>query len=58
MMPVFWASEEGQLTSSLANEFKKKVYGAEYGIEAGVYGAVGLGGPCILCACMELYCGH
>ena len=48
MMPVFWISGEGQLTSSHATEFKKKVYGAEHGIEAGVYGAVGLGGQCIL----------
>ena len=47
MMPVFWVSDEGQVTSSHANEFKKKVYGAEYRIEAGVYGAVGLGGQSI-----------
>ena len=44
MMPVFWASEEGSLTKSLANEFKKKVYGAKYGMEAAVWGGVGLGG--------------
>ena len=43
MMPVFWASEEGSLTKSLANEFKKKVYVAE-GIEGGVWAGVGLGG--------------
>ena len=53
MMPVFWASEEGGLTNSLASEFKGKVYGAKYGIEAGVWGAVGLGGwyicLCVLC---------
>ena len=47
MMPVFWVSDEGQVTSSHANEFKKKVYGAEYRIEAGVYGAVSLGGQSI-----------
>lgn len=44
MMPVFWASEEGSLTKSLANEFKKKVYVAKYGIEGGVWAGVGLGG--------------
>ena len=44
MMPVFWASEEGSLTHSQANEFKLKVYGAKYGIEAAVWGAVGIGG--------------
>ena len=44
MMPVFWASEEGSLTHSLANKFKGKVYGPKYGMEAGVWGGVGLGG--------------
>ena len=44
MMPVFWASEEGSLTHSLANKFKGKVYGAKYGMEAAVWGGVGLGG--------------
>ena len=44
MMPVFWASEEGSLTHSLANESKGKVYGPKYGMEAGVWGGVGLGG--------------
>lgn len=47
MMPVFWASEEGGLTHSLANEFKQKVYGAKYGMEAAVWGGVGLGGGCV-----------
>jgi lysosome membrane protein 2 len=44
MMPVFWASEEGSLTKSLANKFKKKVYVAKYGMEGAVWGGVGLGG--------------
>ena len=44
MMPVFWASEEGSLTKSLANEFKEKVYVAKYGMEGAVWGSVGLGG--------------
>ena len=44
MMPVFWASEEGSLTKSLANEFKEKVYVAKYGMEGAVWGGVGLGG--------------
>jgi lysosome membrane protein 2 len=44
MMPVFWASEEGTLTKSDANKFKLEVYGAKYGIEAAVWGAVGIGG--------------
>ena len=68
MMPVFWASEEGSLTESLANEFKKKVYAAKYGIEAAVWGGVGLGGmscDChvvlkeffiIMCTIVELKC--
>lgn len=51
MMPVFWASEEGSLTHSLANDFKEKVYGAKYGIEAGVWAAVGIGGIVYMYMC-------
>ena len=44
MLPVFWASEEGSLTLSLANKFKEEVYGVEYAIEGGVFAAIGLAG--------------
>ena len=47
MMPVFWASEEGTLSKSDANKFKLEVYGAKYGIEAAVWGSVGIGGVCV-----------
>ena len=42
MLPVFWASEEGMLTLSLANKFKEEVYGVEYAIEGGVHGEIRL----------------
>ena len=44
MLPVFWASEEGSLTLSLANEFKEEVYGVEYAIEGGAFAVIGLAG--------------
>ena len=44
MLPVFWASEEGSLSVSLANEFKQKVYGVEYAIEGGILAAIGVAG--------------
>ena len=46
MMPVFWATEEGNITADLANEFKNKVFGVTTGISWGVIGLIILFGEC------------
>ena len=40
MMPVFWATEEGNITAELANEFKNKVFGVTTGISWGIIGLI------------------
>ena len=47
MLPIFYASEQGGVTESLANEFKKKVYGIEYGLLGGIFGLIGLLGELV-----------
>ena len=44
MLPVWYASEEGGVTTDLANEFKSAVYTVEYGVDGGVFAAIGLAG--------------
>ena len=44
MLPIFWASEDGNITTSLANEFKSAVYSVEYGISGGMLAAIVLAG--------------
>ena len=40
MVPVFWATEEGNITAELANEFKNKVFGVTTGISWAVIGLI------------------
>ena len=43
-LPVYYGSEEGTVTKSIANKFKKSVYGARYGFQWGLIGLIALGG--------------
>ena len=47
MLPIFYASEQGGVTESLANEFKEKVYDTEYGLLGGIFGLIGLLGELV-----------
>lgn len=47
MFPIFYASEQGGVTESLANEFKEKVYDIEYGLLGGIFGLIGLLGELV-----------
>lgn len=53
MIPIFWASEQGTITPSLANEFKKTVYGAKYGLVGAFFVVLGIAGlvfvVCVMC---------
>ena len=44
MVPVFWATEEGNITAELASEFKNKVFGVTTGISWAIIGLVILSG--------------